>query len=30
MDLVHPYRLIFTVENGTVQIATIMEIKDYH
>lgn len=30
MDLVHPYRLVFRVLNGEIQIAKIMEIIDYH
>ena len=30
MDLIHPYRLVFKVERGYVQIATISEVVDYH
>ena len=30
VDLGHPYRLIFTVQDGKVQIAKIVEIVDYH
>ena len=30
VDLAQPYRLIFTVKNGEVQIAKIIEIVDYH
>ena len=30
LDLVHPYRLVFTVEHGAIQIADILEIVDYH
>lgn len=31
MDLVHPYRLIFTVDKSNcVQVAEIIEIVDYH
>lgn len=30
VDLVHPYRLIFTVSGDEVQIAEIVEITDYH
>ena len=30
VDLVHPYRLIFQVQNKTVQIANIIEVIDYH
>ena len=31
MDLIHPYRLIFTVDkSGNLQIANIEEIVDYH
>lgn len=30
LDLVHPYRLVFTVEGKEVQLAKIIEIKDYH
>lgn len=30
VDLEHPYRMIFVVEDGTIQIAEIQEIVDYH
>lgn len=30
VDLVHPYRLIFTVKDAQIQIAKIIEIVDYH
>lgn len=30
VDLVHPYRLIFTAKGEVVQIAIIQEIVDYH
>lgn len=30
IDLAQPYRLIFTVQDGEVQIAEIIEIADYH
>ena len=30
LDLVHPYRLVFTVSEEKVQIANILEITDYH
>lgn len=30
VDLVHPYRLVFTKEGGKIQIACIQEIVDYH
>lgn len=30
MDLVHPYRLIFIVEDSKINIAEIQEIVDYH
>ena len=30
MDLVQPYRLIFTNAGGTIHIAQIIEIIDYH
>jgi proteic killer suppression protein len=30
VDLAQPYRLIFTVKDGEVQIAKIIEIVDYH
>ena len=30
VDLTQPYRLIFTVKDGEVQIAKIIEIVDYH
>lgn len=30
MDLVHPYRLVFEKKEEEVQIASIMEIIDYH
>jgi plasmid maintenance system killer protein len=30
VDLVHPYRLIFSVLEGTIVIAYIEEIVDYH
>ena len=30
VDLVHPYRLIFTKRGNEIQIARIMEIVDYH
>ena len=30
MDLVHPYRLIFTKQGERIQIAEIQEIVDYH
>lgn len=30
MDLVHPYRLVFTVKGEAIQIANIVEIADYH
>ena len=31
VDLVHPYRLVFTVDkSGNLQIANIEEIVDYH
>lgn len=30
VDLIHPYRLIFTKKGNEIQIARIMEIVDYH
>ena len=30
MDLIHPYRLIFTLYGNTVDIVEIQEIVDYH
>lgn len=30
VDLVHPYRLIFKVDNNKIVIANIIEIVDYH
>ncbi len=30
VDLVHPYRLVFEKHGGTIQIAHILEITDYH
>jgi proteic killer suppression protein len=30
MDLVHPYRLVFTKRGDEIQIARIEEIVDYH
>lgn len=30
MDLVHPYRLVFTKNENIIQIANVMEIVDYH
>lgn len=30
MDLIHPYRLIFTQYDNTVDIVEIQEIVDYH
>ncbi len=30
VDLVHPYRLVFTKKGEEIQIARIMEIVDYH
>lgn len=30
MDLVHPYRLVFTKQGDEIQIARIEEIVDYH
>lgn len=30
MDLVHPYRLVFTIKEREVEIAHIIEIVDYH
>ena len=30
MDLVHPYRLVFLIKDGEIQIANILEIVDYH
>lgn len=30
VDLVHPYRLVFTKRGEFIQIATIQEIVDYH
>lgn len=30
MDLIHPYRLIFTQYGNTVDIVEIQEIVDYH
>lgn len=30
MDLIHPYRLIFTQYGDTVDIVEIQEIEDYH
>ncbi len=30
MDLVHPYRLIFTKFSNTIDIVEIQEIIDYH
>lgn len=30
VDLTQPYRLIFTVKDGEIQIAKIIEIVDYH
>lgn len=30
MDLVHPYRLVFTKIDNGIQIAEVQEIIDYH
>ena len=30
VDLVHPYRLVFRKDGNEIQIATILEIVDYH
>lgn len=30
MDLIHPYRLIFTRTGDDIQIAKVQEITDYH
>jgi proteic killer suppression protein len=30
MDLVQPFRLVFEVKNGSVYLAKVMEIVDYH
>lgn len=30
VDLAHPYRMVFTVNGTTIQIAKIIEIVDYH
>lgn len=30
VDLVHPYRLVFDVNDKEIQIANIIEIVDYH
>lgn len=30
VDLVHPYRLIFKMDDNEIQIAKILEIVDYH
>lgn len=30
VDLVHPNRLVFTIQDGLIQIACIQEIVDYH
>jgi len=30
MDLVHPFRLVFTVAKKSIQIACIEDITDYH
>ena len=30
VDLVHPYRLVFTQRGDKIQIAVIQEIVDYH
>lgn len=30
VNLVHPYRLVFEKNGGTIQIANILEIVDYH
>lgn len=30
VDLAHPYRMVFEVDAGKIQIANIMEIVDYH
>ena len=30
VDLIHPFRLIFTVTDNQIQIAKIIEIVDYH
>jgi len=30
VDLVHPYRLTFDVEENEIQIARVLEVVDYH
>lgn len=30
LDLEHPYRLVFTVNDNVIQIAKVEEIVDYH
>lgn len=30
VDLIHPYRLVFTINEDSIQVATIFEIVDYH
>ena len=30
VDLIHPYRLIFTIQGDVIEIACIEEIVDYH
>ena len=30
VDLVHPYRLVFTSEGDSIQVANVLEIVDYH
>lgn len=30
MDLIHPYRLVFSVKGESVQTARIIEVTDYH
>ena len=30
MDLVHPYRLVFKSESGSISIVRVVSIEDYH
>jgi proteic killer suppression protein len=30
VDLIHPYRLVFEKTGNTIQVATIIEVVDYH
>jgi proteic killer suppression protein len=30
VDLIHPYRLVFEKRGNTIQVATIIEVVDYH